>query len=208
MTDNTRAVLPPPDPRQLKILISGAGIAGNALVYFLTQLKRLPSSTNLSITIIERHPTLRKNGLQIDLRGHGLELLDTRLPATLRDRLYECRAPEQGMAVVDDKGRRRARFLSREALRGKGRVRGSLTSEFEIMRSDMVQAFYNATSKETTGSCQVLPVWCLDSELNGPKFRGSEGLDFSRLDRLRGKGQERKQSFGLLPGNFILDAGL
>lgn len=56
--------MPPP----LKILIVGAGIAGNALAFWLSKLGN-------RVTVIERYPTLRVNGLQLDLRGHGIEVI-------------------------------------------------------------------------------------------------------------------------------------
>ena len=48
----------------LKVLITGAGIAGNALAFWLSKLGH-------SVTVIERFPSLRASGLQIDLRGQA-----------------------------------------------------------------------------------------------------------------------------------------
>ncbi|MBA3238228.1 MAG: FAD-dependent monooxygenase [Parachlamydiaceae bacterium] len=51
-----------------KILISGAGVAGLTLAYWLKQYGFTP-------TLIEKHPSLRTGGYKIDLRGVALEIL-------------------------------------------------------------------------------------------------------------------------------------
>ncbi|HLB52577.1 MAG TPA: FAD-dependent monooxygenase [Chlamydiales bacterium] len=51
-----------------RILISGAGVAGLTLAYWLKQFGFTP-------TIVEKHPYLRTGGYKIDLRGAGLEVL-------------------------------------------------------------------------------------------------------------------------------------
>src|ERR1700722_14328130 len=51
-----------------KILISGAGIAGLTLAYWLKRYGFIP-------TLIEKHPSLRTGGYKIDLRGVVLEIL-------------------------------------------------------------------------------------------------------------------------------------
>lgn len=52
----------------LKVLIVGAGIAGNALAVWLSKLGN-------NVTVIERYSILRVNGLQLDLRGHGIDVM-------------------------------------------------------------------------------------------------------------------------------------
>lgn len=51
----------------MKILISGAGIAGLTLAYWLKQ-------QGLTPTVIEKHPFLRKGGYKVDIRGAALEV--------------------------------------------------------------------------------------------------------------------------------------
>ena len=51
-----------------KILISGAGVAGLTLAYWLKRYGFAP-------TLIEKHPCLRTGGYKIDLRGVALEIL-------------------------------------------------------------------------------------------------------------------------------------
>jgi len=52
--------------KNTRILISGAGIAGFTLAYWLKQ-------RGFSPTIIEKHPNLREGGYKVDVRGTALE---------------------------------------------------------------------------------------------------------------------------------------
>src|SRR6478609_3984318 len=55
-------------PFKMRILVAGAGIAGNTLAFWLSKLGH-------DITVIERHASLRTNGLQIDVRGDAISVL-------------------------------------------------------------------------------------------------------------------------------------
>jgi 2-polyprenyl-6-methoxyphenol hydroxylase-like FAD-dependent oxidoreductase len=73
-----------------KILISGGGVAGPALAYWLC---RSPYLSNLDITIVERSPSPRTTGQAIDLRGPGVKVLQLLgLEAEVRRRTM----PEKG----------------------------------------------------------------------------------------------------------------
>ncbi|KAJ5204343.1 FAD/NAD(P)-binding domain-containing protein [Penicillium cinerascens] len=115
----------------LNIIICGGGCAGPALAYWL-------SRSGHQVTIVERFPALRATGAQIDLRGQGIEaakrmgLLDT-----IRGKLVD----EDGFAIVDSQGKVRATVMANKS--GKGAQ--SLTSEYEIMRGDLVRILYDAT---------------------------------------------------------------
>lgn len=116
---------------RLKVLISGAGIAGNALAFWLSKLGH-------EVTIVERFPNLRTSGLQLDLRGHGIEVIRRMgLESAFRSKAV----PEQGMQMVDSSGRRRAYFPVNKS--GKGSQ--SFTSDFEIMRGDLCRIIYDVT---------------------------------------------------------------
>lgn len=117
----------------LKVLISGAGIAGNTLAFWLTRLGH-------DVTVVERYPVLRTAGLQLDLRGPGIEVLRR---MGLEQAFRAKSAPEKGMQIVDSKGRQRAYFPASES---GGKDRQSLTSEFEIMRGDLCRLFYDAAT--------------------------------------------------------------
>lgn len=115
----------------MRILISGAGIAGSSLAFWLGKLGH-------DVTVIEWYPTLRTTGLQIDLRGHGIEVLKR---MGLEQGFRAKSAPEQGIQIVDSSGRRRAFFPANKS--GKGLQ--SFTSEFEIMRGDLCRLLYDAS---------------------------------------------------------------
>ncbi|KAJ9381852.1 hypothetical protein DTO063F5_5979 [Paecilomyces variotii] len=115
---------------QLKILISGAGIAGLASALWLSKLGH-------DITIIERFPTLRATGLQVDLRGHGIEVLKR---MGLEQAFRAKSVPEQGLQVVDSRGRRWAYFPANRS--GKGLQ--SFTTDWEIMRGDLCRLLHDA----------------------------------------------------------------
>lgn len=115
----------------LKVLINGAGIAGNALAFWLAKLGH-------DVTVVERFPDLRATGLQIDLRGHGITVLKRMgLEQAFRSRM----APEQGLQVVDSSGRQWAYFPSNKS--GSG-IQG-FTTDFEIMRGDLCRIMYEPT---------------------------------------------------------------
>jgi 2-polyprenyl-6-methoxyphenol hydroxylase-like FAD-dependent oxidoreductase len=119
----------------LSILISGAGVAGNALAFWLS---RLPADQIGSITIVEKFPALRTTGLQIDLRGAGVTALRR---MGLEEGFRAVAAPENGLAWIDKNGKQRAFFGANKS--GKGQQ--GFTSEFEIMRGDLCTLFMEET---------------------------------------------------------------
>ncbi|EGX88623.1 C6 zinc finger domain protein [Cordyceps militaris CM01] len=118
-------------PSSMKVLISGAGISGTALAFLLSKL-------HYDITVVERSPSLRVNGLQIDLRGYGIEVLRLMgLDAAFKEKA----APEQGMQVVDSAGTRLAYFAANTFDTGEQ----NCTSEYEIMRGDLCRLLHDAS---------------------------------------------------------------
>lgn len=116
----------------LKVLISGGGVAGTSLTFWLTKLGH-------SVTVVEHFPSLRTTGLQIDHRGHGIEV---RRRMGLEQAFQKHAALEEGGGFVDSKGRKRAYFGANKT--GKGSQ--SFTSEFEIMRGDFCRIIHDATT--------------------------------------------------------------
>ncbi|KAI1384103.1 FAD/NAD(P)-binding domain-containing protein [Hypoxylon trugodes] len=120
----------------LKILICGGGIAGPALAFWLTR-----SGAGHRITIVERFPSLRDKGAQIDLRAQGIEVVKRMgLIDEIRARLVD----EVGVSFVDSKGKVKGTVMANKS--GKGAQ--SLTSEYEIMRGDLVRLLYDATKDD------------------------------------------------------------
>jgi len=83
-----------------KILISGAGIAGPALAYWLQKAGFAP-------TIIERAPTLRTGGFVIDFWGLGYDLAER---MGLADGIGRLSNRIRELRIVNDRGKRVAGF--------------------------------------------------------------------------------------------------
>nr|WP_203643761.1 FAD-dependent oxidoreductase [Streptomyces sp. SID14478] len=118
----------------MKVLICGAGVAGQALAYWLAR-------DGHEVTVVERFPALRASGAQVDLRGQGIDAIRRMgLLDEVRGKLVD----EAGVAFVDAEGRARATIMANTS--GKGRQ--SLTSEYEIMRGDLVRILHEATRQD------------------------------------------------------------
>ncbi|MEV0276136.1 FAD-dependent monooxygenase [Streptomyces sp. NPDC050610] len=119
----------------LRVLVAGGGIAGQALAFWLAR-------GGHQVTVVERFPTLRASGAQVDLRGQGIEAVERMgLLDTVRGQLVD----EAGVAFVDSSGKPRATIMANTS--GKGRQ--TLTSEYEIMRGDLVRILHDATKDDT-----------------------------------------------------------
>ncbi|MCQ4206518.1 FAD-dependent monooxygenase [Streptomyces longispororuber] len=115
----------------MRVLIAGGGIAGQALAFWLAR-------GGHRVTVVERFPALRATGAQVDLRGQGIQAVRRMgLLDAVRDRLVD----EKGVAFVDARGRARATIMANTS----GRGRQTLTSEYEIMRGDLVRILHDAT---------------------------------------------------------------
>ncbi|KAF4454956.1 hypothetical protein F53441_2613 [Fusarium austroafricanum] len=120
----------------LKVLICGGGCAGPALAFWLARLGH-------HVTIVERFPALRATGAQIDFREQGIETLKRMgIIDAVRSKLVD----EDGVAFVDSNGNVFGTILANKS--GKGAQ--SLTSEYEIMRGDIVRLMYDATKDNVT----------------------------------------------------------
>lgn len=104
------------------VLISGAGIAGLTLAYWLKRYGFTP-------TLIERHPTLRCGGYKIDIRGVALDVIK-RMHADAA--IYESRTAIKGATLVDSSGEHVTEMS--------GDLCGSRAEgDLEIMRGDLCQ---------------------------------------------------------------------
>ncbi|KAK5045259.1 hypothetical protein LTR84_009365 [Exophiala bonariae] len=120
----------------LKVLIVGAGIAGPALASLLQG-----ADPSRNITVVERFPSLRTAGQQIDLKNQAVPILK-------KMGLFEAVAAqcvnETGVQIVDAQNQVIAQF----GISPSGQRRRTLTSEHEIMRGDMVRVLYEASLKQ------------------------------------------------------------
>lgn len=110
------------------VLISGGGIAGPSLAYWL-------SRSGYAVTVVERAPALRTSGAApVDFRGDQLALL-ARMGV-----LDEIRANETGMGdqvVIDADGRRLSAFPS-----------ALFSGDVEIERGDLARILYRHTEHD------------------------------------------------------------
>ncbi|KAI1172805.1 hypothetical protein F4777DRAFT_560213 [Nemania sp. FL0916] len=117
------------------VLIVGGGIAGPAAAHWLS---RIPNAT---ITLIERSPEMRASGQQLDLRVAGVDMMK-RMGIEPAVRAVVCHEP--GTQLIDTDGRTKAYFPAAEP----GSERQSMTSEYEIMRGDLVKILYSLTENK------------------------------------------------------------
>lgn len=111
------------------VLISGAGIAGPALAYWLAR-------QGYRVVVVELAPGIRPGGQTVDLRGAGHDVV-TRMG--LLDAMTGRALDQKGAAWVSADGRRRAE-MPVTAFHGNG-----LVSKLEILRGDLVEVLYQAT---------------------------------------------------------------
>ncbi|MFF6849154.1 FAD-dependent monooxygenase [Streptomyces antimycoticus] len=119
----------------LRVLVAGGGVAGQALAFWLTR-------SGHRVTVVERFPALRATGAQVDLRGQGIEAVKRMgLLDAVRGKLVD----EAGVAFVDARGTAKATIMANTS----GRGRQTLTSEYEIMRGDLVRILHDTTRDDT-----------------------------------------------------------
>jgi 2-polyprenyl-6-methoxyphenol hydroxylase-like FAD-dependent oxidoreductase len=118
----------------LKVLVAGGGVAGPALAFWLARAGH-------RVTVAERYPALRATGAQVDLRGQGIEAIAA---MGLLDEVRAHLVTEPGVAFVNGSGRRLGAIMANTSGAGKQ----TFTSEFEIMRGDLVRILHDATKDD------------------------------------------------------------
>jgi 2-polyprenyl-6-methoxyphenol hydroxylase-like FAD-dependent oxidoreductase len=115
--------------RMTNVLISGAGIAGPALAYWL-------SRSGHDVTVVERAGVVRPGGQAVDLRGAGRTVVER---MGVMDRVRSVALDQRGIAWVDGRGRITAR-MPVGAFAGEG-----IISEIEVLRDDLAHVLHDAT---------------------------------------------------------------
>ncbi|MCJ1401384.1 hypothetical protein MMC11_004596 [Xylographa trunciseda] len=115
---------------QKSILISGAGIAGPVLAYWLDR-------AGASVTIVERAASLRSSGQGIDIRGAAVDVIRQ---MGVEDDIRRMTTTEEGVSFIGSDGRDWAVFKTTGSTESQ-----SFTSEFEILRGDLARVFYDMT---------------------------------------------------------------
>jgi 2-polyprenyl-6-methoxyphenol hydroxylase-like FAD-dependent oxidoreductase len=117
--------------RNGNILISGAGIAGPALAYWLRRHGYTP-------TIVERAPAPRGGGQAVDIRGTARDVV-TRMG--IMDPIRAHHTGTHGIAYVDSANRRVAEMRGSDFGHS-----GGIIAEIEILRGDLVRILHESTT--------------------------------------------------------------
>src|SRR5690349_23471248 len=112
-----------------RILIAGAGIAGPTLAWWLHRY-------GWRVTVIERSPSLRTAGQNVDVRGAAREVIRR---MGLDDEVAARGTGEQGTRFVDAAGRTIAAFPAAES------DTAGATAEREILRSQLARLLFERT---------------------------------------------------------------
>jgi 2-polyprenyl-6-methoxyphenol hydroxylase-like FAD-dependent oxidoreductase len=116
-------------PPKINVLISGAGVAGPCLAYWLSRTR-----LNTSITVLERSPVPRVTGQAIDIRGPAISIIKKMgLEPAIRAR----NTTEQGTRLLNTSGKIVAEFAQGV----------EFTAEYEILRADLCELFFDATER-------------------------------------------------------------
>lgn len=110
----------------IKVLITGASVAGNALAWWLGR-------DGAEVTVVERARAFRDGGQNVDVRGVGRTVLRN---MGLEDAALALGTGEEGTAWIDAEGRIKACFETDEST-GDGP-----TAEMEILRGDLARLIY------------------------------------------------------------------
>ena len=113
----------------MRVLISGAGIAGPSLAWFLAK-------TGARVTIVEKSPALFAHGQNVDIQGSARKVIKK---MGLMDQVLRFNTTEKGTQLIDPNGRPFAPFPVREG------SDASPTSQYEILRGDLAAILYEAT---------------------------------------------------------------
>lgn len=112
------------------VLISGGGIAGPVLAYWLRRHGFAP-------TVVERAPGRRPGGQAVDIRGVALQVMER---MGLWEQASQARTRMRGMSILDPEGHEVDR--STEATFSSGRLD---SEDIEVLREDLVEMVYEHT---------------------------------------------------------------
>ena len=113
----------------MRVLISGAGVAGPTLAWFLAK-------AGARITVVEKAPALLPYGQNVDMRGSAVSVIRK---MGLLDEVRRANTTEKGTQFIDSRGRPFAPFPVQQG------SSASFTSEYEILRGDLAALLHAAT---------------------------------------------------------------
>jgi 2-polyprenyl-6-methoxyphenol hydroxylase-like FAD-dependent oxidoreductase len=118
----------------MRVLISGAGIAGPALAVWLHR-------AGAEVTVVERAPEPRPGGHAVDVRGVARGVVDA---MGIRQDIKDHQVDERGFKMVDARGRQLA-AMSADLFGGEG-----IVAEIEIARGDLARILHEASADGAT----------------------------------------------------------
>ncbi|KAG9206634.1 hypothetical protein G6514_003471 [Epicoccum nigrum] len=113
----------------MRVLVSGAGVAGPTLAYFLAK-------AGARVTVVEKAPELLSHGQNVDISGSAITVIRK---MGLLETVKKYHTKEKGTQLIDPNGRPFAPFPVKED------SIASFTSEFEILRGDMAKLLCEAS---------------------------------------------------------------
>lgn len=189
--------MPTQDQPPLNILIVGCSIAGPALATFLLLSPSLSVSQKPAITIIERAPSLRPHGQNVDIRGAGLTLLRKLGLETL---VRGSTTGEEGVQWVGPDDAVWASLAAGQSADKNGRTTSTPTADVEILRGRLAELLYKrcvGVSEEVKaqGGKGVEFVFgntldCIEQDGDGVNVHFSQGFEES----------DRRKRFDLVVG--------
>lgn len=115
----------------MHVLISGAGVAGPTLAWFL-------SKAGHRVDVVEKAKKLLPHGQNVDIEGSALKVIQK---MGLMEEVRRHNTTEKGTQFIDPNGKPFAPFPMIE------NKQASFTSEFEILRGDLAAILYNAAKE-------------------------------------------------------------
>ena len=103
-----------------KIIISGAGIAGSTLAFWLSKMGH-------KVTVVERAQTMRLSGQTVDIRDEGCEVVSR---MGIMDEIHSLMTREEGLRFVDSSNQIQAEYPSAGGKK-------SFVTDIEILRADL-----------------------------------------------------------------------
>ncbi|TVY59633.1 Uncharacterized protein LSUE1_G010013 [Lachnellula suecica] len=110
----------------LKVLIIGGGVAGPALAHWLSHIQA-------NITLIERSPSMRASGQQVDLRGQGVAMMKK---MGIEEAVRAASVQESGTQLVDIHGRTKAFFPAVKSGKNRQNVKHLFNTTVESLTQD------------------------------------------------------------------------
>lgn len=117
----------------MRVLISGAGVSGPAVAYFLAR-------AGAHITVVDKAPALLSHGQNIDINGSAVAVVKK---MGVLDQVHRWNTTEKGGRLVHENDHAYALFPQSN----EGGHRFSPTNEFEILRGDLARVLYEPTAK-------------------------------------------------------------